>query len=675
MSSGTGQSLGADDPRQAGPYRLEARLGQGGTGAVFLGRARSGRAVAVKVIALQLAGDEAFRRRLAQELDVLGRVRGTGLPETVAADPTADRPWVASQYVPGASLAEAVRAAGPLPFDSVRVLGAGLAEALAALHGAGLVHTALQPHKVLLATDGPRLTSFAAVRAFAAADPSRTVNAVDGRFLAPEQARGHHAGPESDIFALAGLLVLALTGRAPFRDGLGTETLRSIIEDDPDLTAVPEPLRSPLAAALAKDPERRPGPEVLVRRFAPSAARAVGWLPPPLAVQAADSAGQHWSRRRALLLAVGGAGVLGVASTATVLLSGSDDASGSKKRSGAKAPGSLVMTPLSTLDLGKSQHGSHIAYSPDGKRLAITLEDRVTVWDATTNRRLSDLAAENAMGSTAVAFGRGGLLALGYNRKFVLPDFDSDLGGITVWDSRGDTRKPIAQLKSPSESKSLQGMTAVAFSPDGRLVAGARNAQGAIGKAQVWDVRSEKKVADLLIGSGMGNRMSAARSLAFSPDGKTLAVGWGVELNGGVTLFRTSDWQQARELPLKETDAFGVTSLAFTPDGRTLAGSFGGLALWDVPVGRLIARVGTANDGNQTLAVSPDGRTVALGGGGHASAGRVALYDLRTRKQRVTVPSGRSGTSDLAFHPDGRTLAGAVTTAKMVSAVQLWTLE
>lgn len=643
---------------------------------MFLGRTRSGRAVAVKVIAPQLAEDEAFRRRLTEELDALGRVTGTGLLETVAADPAANRPWVASQYIPGASLAEAVRSFGPLPSDSVRVLGAGLAESLAALHSVGLVHTALQPHKVLLATDGPRLTSFAAVRAFVTADPSRTVNAIDGRFLAPEQARGHHAGPESDVFALAGLIVLAITGRPPFKDGPGAEALRSIVEQQPELSAVPEPLRSSLAAALAKNPEQRPGPEVLVRRFAPPAGKVTGWLPSPLAVQAADPAGRYWSRRRTLLLAVGGAGVLASAGTAAVLLSGSDDGSGSKKKqSGAQAPGTLGLAPSVTLDLGNSQSGSRIAYSQDGKRLAVTLKDRVTVWDADTNRRLIDLTAENTSITSAVAYGRGGLLALGYLRKFVWPDVASDLGGITVWDTSGSTAERIAQLKSPSEDKQLQGMMAVAFSPDGRLVAGARNARDAIGKAQVWDVRSGKKVADLLVGKGKGNKTSAARSLAFSPDGQLLAVGWGVDLEGGVTLFRTGDWQQAAELPLEKSDAFGVSSLAFTPDGRTLAGTFGGLALWDVSGRKLTARLGKADDGNETLAVSPDGDTVALGGGGYAVEGKVALYDLRTRKQKVTVPAGRSGTSDLTFRPDGRTLAGAVTTTKMVSAVQLWKVE
>ncbi|WP_189296095.1 protein kinase family protein [Streptomyces cinerochromogenes] len=670
------QPLGLGDPRQIGAFRLEGRLGQGGTGAVFLGRSRSGRAVAVKVIAPHLARDEGFRRRFTEELNVLGRASGTGLPETVSADPAADQPWVASLYVPGASLAEAVRTYGPLPANSVRVLGTGLAGALAALHGAGLVHTVLQPHKVVLASEGPRLTPFAAARAFVAADPSRTVSAADGRFLTPEQARGHYAGPESDVFALAGLLVFAVTGRPPFRDGPGAETLRSIVEDPPDLGAVPEPLRSTIAAALAKDPEQRPGPEVLVGRLAPTTPNATAWLPPPLAAQAAAPAGRYWSRRRTLLLAVGGTAVFASAGTAAVLLSGSGDGSGGKqKQNGTRAPGSVGLAPSVTLGLGKSQHSNRIAYSPDGKRLAVTLQDRVTVWDAVTNRRLSDLTDEQILTTTAVAYGRGGLLALGYNRKFDLSDPNTDQGGITVWDTSVSTAERVAQLKSPSENHPLQGMMAVAFSPDGRLVAGARNAKDAIGKAQVWDVRSGRRVADLLVGKGKGNTSSAARSLAFSPDGHVLAVGWGVNLEGGATLFRTGDWQQVAEMPLKNTDAFGVTALAFTPDGSTLVGAFGGLALWDVSGRRLTARFGTADDQNQTLAVSPDGRSVALGGGGYAVGGEIALYDLHTRKQKVTVPSGRSATSDLAFRPDGRILAGAVTTSKMVSAVQLWTVE
>ncbi|MGP4114232.1 protein kinase domain-containing protein [Streptomyces sp. 4N509B] len=669
MTSGVGLSLGADDPRQVGPYHLRAALGQGDTGSVYLGRTRGGRAVAVKVISPQLAGDEGFRRRLTEELAAVGRATGTGLLETVAADAAADPPWLASPYIPGVSLAEAVRIHGPLPLGTVRVLGAGLAEALIALHAAGLVHAALQPHKVLLAADGPRLTAFAAARAVAAAVPSRPATTADGRFLAPEQARGHHVGPESDVFALAGLLVFAASGRPPFRDGAGADVLRSIVEDPPELGGVPEHLHEPLAGALEKVPEHRPSLENLLRQLAPTAQETAAWLPPPLAAPAAAPAAP---RRRALLLAVGGAGAFAAAGGAAgVLLTGSADSTDgqdvSRRPSGGEpAPAATGLIPTHTIELGSAEHGTRVAYSPDGGQLAITLEDRVTLWDADSHRRLADLTAEDILFTTSLAYGASGLLALGYTRTFTLENFATDLGGITAWNTGGRQPQRVAQLESPTEDKALQGMEAVALSPDGLLVAGARNAQDAIGKVQVWEVRSGRLEAELLIGAGRGNTTSAARSLAFSPDGRLLAAGWGVAVEGGVSLFRTDSWEPDGELPLNDTNAFGVTSLAFTPDGRTLAGSFGGLALWDVPGRSLTDRIGTANDGSQTIAVSPDGRTVAVGGA------EVSLYDLDTRQRRVTV---LNGASDLAFRPDGRTLAGSVITSQMLAAVQLWTVE
>ncbi|MEV8549398.1 serine/threonine-protein kinase [Streptomyces glaucescens] len=675
------QPLEASDPQEAGPYRLQARLGQGATGRVYLGWSRSGRAAAVKIISPQLASDEGFRRRLTEETAAHRQATGPGLLETVAADLAADPPWLASPHVPGVSLAEAVREYGPLPPATVRVLGAGLAEALATLHETGLVHATLQPHKVLLAAKGPRLTPFAATRALDAADPSRTVSAADGRFLAPEQARGQHVGPESDVFSLAVLLALASTGRTPFRNGPGAEALRSIVEDAPDLDGVPEPLRGLLATALAKAPQQRISPERMLHQLTRAAPKREHWLPEALAARAAAAPDRpRWLRRRTLLLAMGGAGALAAAGAATALmLDGSDDPddkSASGGRSGGEGvAGDAVLKPVHTLDLGRSDNGGHLSYSPDGKQLAVALTDRVMLWDADSRRKLTDLTDDNVLFTTGVAYSPGGLLALGYHRKFTLDNYALDLGGITVWDTGGSEPKRVARLELPTEDKVMLGMEAVALSRDGRLAASARSARDAIGKVQVWEVGSGRKVADLVIGKGRGNSTSAARCLAFSPDGTLLAAGWGTELQGGVTLFRTDGWAQAGELPLKDTDAFGVTSVAFTPDGRTLAGSFGGLALWDVPGRRLIARIGTAGDQNQTLAVSPDGSTVALGGGGEGYGGRVALYDLRTRQRKITVPSGRSGTSDLAFHPDGRTLAGVVTTTKMLTAVQLWTVE
>ncbi|WP_326769633.1 serine/threonine-protein kinase [Streptomyces sp. NBC_01591] len=685
------EQLGAADSRQAGPYRLVAALGRGGMGRVFLGRSRGGRLVAVKVVDEALAGDEEFRRRFAQATQEARRVGGFYTAQVVDADPDADPPWLASAYVPGPSLDEAVRAHGPLPYQAVQVLGSGLAEGLAAIHTAQLVHGGLKPSNVILADDGPRITDFALARALDAAHPSMTVSAEHGAFMSPEAARGQHAGPGSDVFSLAGVLVFAATGHGPFAGGVGAEVLHRIVNAEPDLTGVPDPLAGLLAACLAKNPEQRPSLGHLLQQLAPGdgqgAGQDTGWLPPPVAamVDGQRTVPSANPMRRRAFLAGGVAAAAAVAVPVGIWLSsgsGSSDgkgASGSGSKGGGSAeekPAGPKLTPTETIDIGKTDASIHLAYSPDGKQLAIGLKSSVTLWDSASRSKIATLTpkAEGLL-AHCVAFGGDGLLALGYLKAPARDnDFQMGAGGVTVWDTA--SRKEIAALSAPAKGSSLYPMQSVAFSPDGKLLAGARSGpRDSFGEVPLWDVRSGRKVKDLVVGAGKGSSMNAVRSVAFSPDGRILAAGYGGELKGGVVLFDTSSWSPIATLPLNDTDAFGVTTVAFAPDGRTLAGTFGGIALWDVAARKLTARIGAAADQIQSMAISPDGSAVAGAGGGHAVAGHIALWDLASHKEIVSVPAGRSGVGDVVFHPDGRTLATAYTNAKMLSTVQLWTVE
>ncbi|WP_246075016.1 serine/threonine-protein kinase [Nonomuraea terrae] len=239
------------DPRQVGPYTLRGRLGDGGLGRVFLGRSGGGPPVAVKVVLPELAGDAGFRRRFAEEVGLARRVGGPFTARVLDADTSAGRPWLATSYVPGPSLKEAVRAHGPLPAEAVFVLGAGLAEGLAAIHARRLVHRDLNPGNVLLAADGPRLTDFCIARALDG------VRRVPGTFVPPEQVRGHDVGPPGDVFSLGAVLAFAATGRSPF----GGEAVR---HDEPDLSGLRDDLAGLVAACLAENPGRRPAlPDLL----------------------------------------------------------------------------------------------------------------------------------------------------------------------------------------------------------------------------------------------------------------------------------------------------------------------------------------------------------------------------------------------------------------------------
>ncbi|WP_309474650.1 serine/threonine-protein kinase [Streptomyces ipomoeae] len=210
------------DPMKIGPYKIVGRLGSGGMGWVYLGRSPSGREVAVKVARPELAAEPEFRERFAREVAAARVVSGAYTAAVVDADPEAELPWLATLYVPGPSLAEAVRADGPLPEDQVRRLGAGLVEALQAIHAAHVIHRDLKPANVLLASDGPRVIDFGISRVDGAPGLTR-VGIVVGTpsFMSPEQIRGAQVGPPSDVFALGGVLVYALTGRPPHGSGKG----------------------------------------------------------------------------------------------------------------------------------------------------------------------------------------------------------------------------------------------------------------------------------------------------------------------------------------------------------------------------------------------------------------------------------------------------------------------
>ncbi|MGO4423211.1 serine/threonine protein kinase, partial [Streptomyces sp. MCAF7] len=118
-------SLNTGDPDFIGGYTLVDRLGAGGMGVVYLGRSASGRHVAVKLVHQQYAQDEEFRTRFRQEVAAARKVSGAFTAPVVDADPDAERPWMATLYVPGPTLSEVVRKQGPLNGRSLRTLGLG----------------------------------------------------------------------------------------------------------------------------------------------------------------------------------------------------------------------------------------------------------------------------------------------------------------------------------------------------------------------------------------------------------------------------------------------------------------------------------------------------------------------------------------------------------------------
>lgn len=198
-------ALHKDDPKALGGYRIVDRIGSGGMGVVYLGRSRSGREVAVKVVHAQFAEDKVFRARFRQEIDAVRKVSGAFTAPVVDADPEAERPWMATQYVPGPALSARIRSAGPLKGAELRRLALGLVEALRDIHRAGVVHRDLKPSNVLMAQDGPRVIDFGISRATENQTLTETGHAIGTPpFMSPEQFKdARSVGPASDVFSSA----------------------------------------------------------------------------------------------------------------------------------------------------------------------------------------------------------------------------------------------------------------------------------------------------------------------------------------------------------------------------------------------------------------------------------------------------------------------------------------
>lgn len=278
--------LSAHDPYEIGGYRLHARLGAGGMGVVYLAHTPGGRPIALKVVRQEFAADPEFRRRFADEVASARSVHGLFTAQVVDSGVDAPTPWLATAYVAGPSLQQVVERHGPLPVRTVLLLVAGVAEALQAIHGAGVVHRDLKPANVLIAEDGPRVIDFGIARAADASGLTGTgLRIGTAAYMAPEQATGLTVTPATDVFALGALAAYVAGGVLPFGGGPESGALYRVVHEDPDLSRVPPDLRDLLGWCLAKHPGDRPAPAELIDAVRAHPAVGAhpeftdGWLP------------------------------------------------------------------------------------------------------------------------------------------------------------------------------------------------------------------------------------------------------------------------------------------------------------------------------------------------------------------------------------------------------------
>lgn len=297
------RALRPHDPRTVGRYRIDALLGIGGMGRVYLGRPQSGEPaagrdraqVAVKVIQPDLADDRDFRRRFVRELEALRRVRSPYVAALIYGDAESPQPWIATEYVTGVSLSDAVPRGEPLPATSVWRLAHDLAGALTAVHVAGIVHRDIKPSNVILTGTGAKIIDFGVAYTSNLSQLTATgMNVGTPSFMSPEQARSGEISPASDVFSLGILLYFAASGRLPFGEGSTAEVLYRMVYEAPNLDAlaVVEPaLRDLILRCISKNPLERPNTgEVLAMTGAAagrepwSADQAAPW-PGPIAAR------------------------------------------------------------------------------------------------------------------------------------------------------------------------------------------------------------------------------------------------------------------------------------------------------------------------------------------------------------------------------------------------------
>jgi serine/threonine protein kinase len=679
-------SLDEFDPRQLGPYVLLGRLGAGGMGSVYLGRRDDGDGtgplVAIKVIRVDLAEDPAFRRRFELEGRTAQRVHHAYTAAVLDVDITGSRPYLVTEYIEGPTLAARVRDHGPLAASNLIWLAGAVAEALRAIHAAGVIHRDLKPANILLALFGSaRVIDFGIARALDATTMATQGAIGTPAFMAPEQVLNQDVTAAADIHAWGAVLAFAATGRGPF-DGDSIHLIaQRIIHEIPDLAALPETLRPLAARALAKSPADRPTAAELVD----SLSRAPHPPAPRLAAATGLGDGDTTSRaaseddRRP-------------ASTAAVDLSTTVEPAGTPASDTGLAdralgPPSVPLGeetpvapdgPSSRTPVTQHADGDEVPPPPRPRRprhrrsLATALAATVAV---VVGAVVTTVALTRSPGhaltpgiTSATVLGQpltgpaATVASVAFSREGHLLAAGSGDGTVRLWDvSKPASPKVIGRpLTGPTGH-----VAAVAFSPDRHTLAA-----GSWDKTiWLWDVSNPR--SPRAIGRPLTGPTGLVAAVAFSPDGHTLAAG-----SGDDTVWqwdvsnRTSPKVIGRPLTGPTGPTGLVAAVAFSPDGYTLAaGSYDDtVRLWNVSNPASPRMIGQTLPGPAlhlaatvtpltSVAFSPDGHTLAAGSNYHT----VSLWDVsnpaspKPIDQPMTGPAGYVYT--VAFSPDGHTLA------------------
>ncbi|MFE3457845.1 WD40 repeat domain-containing serine/threonine protein kinase [Nocardiopsis aegyptia] len=646
------QPLHGSDPLALGPFRLLTRVGGGGMGEVYLGRDAFGAPAAVKVVRAEYSTDPEFRERFARETAVSARVRGPFVPLVLAAAPEAERPWMATAFVRGPSLGALVDRTGPLPESSAVLAARGIAHALAHVHAAGAVHRDLKPTNVLVSAHGPQVIDFGIARALEDAQLTRTGTMVGTpSFMSPEHGRGGPVTGASDVFALGGVLVHALTGTPPFGDGHPAHVLFRIARDRPRTGGVPPRLRALVEACLDKDPDQRPGADELLR--------ALGGAPEP-----AEFAGP-WAGP--------GAGALVAATEREVddLLRASEPPTAPPDGPVPGAPGLGALEPAAQASARRSRRlpllaaGAALAVLGAGGglvALSAARDDGGSAAAASGEEVSAEPVGESCDTAATVAAGfdadpdSGAADDPGYTGLFTLsPDASvlavDDARGVSLYDWRADEQR-IGFVPNPDGEGHLY---LPAFSPDGCSMA--------------YPTSAGVRLYDLATGEftrPAGNRPATAT--AFGPDGDRLVLG-GEIADGGATV---TVWDaRTEELVQRFHGLSEVAGVGLSPDGDRVWGAGNGqIMVWNAESGERLASIREDDARWHSVHLFADSTEILF-----VSGGTPVLHDYADGEDLVEYPfDGQGEIVQVSVDPGAGRVYGALRVGEEPGGVRTWDL-
>ncbi|MFC9939518.1 WD40 repeat domain-containing serine/threonine protein kinase [Nocardiopsis alba] len=651
--------LGPADPDHIGPHRVLAILGAGGMGKVYLARTPRQQLTAIKVIHRDLVEDPSFLSRFGREVRTAQMVRGPFTPAILAADLEASTPWMATEYVPGPTLSEAVRANGPFPEESLRVLTLGLARALQAIHTAGLMHRDLKPGNVLISPRGPQVIDFGIARAVEGTVLTKTGEAFGTpAYTSPEAILGQTQSPASDVFSLAGVVVFAATGEPPFGRGRAAEILTRVAGGEPRLEGVPASLRPLLDRCLAKAPEERPTSDQIVHELStgPLPSAEHGWLPAqvgqeidhhrrelqrvattdePPRLQALSTT--HGRRRTALIIGAAAAALVLTAGTGIALLRPweTEEAVGQaseEPEEGDVSPGAFDSSGPAFTDTVQGTY-----FGADGDLLYVHSEDRLTPWDWREGEPQqafeSPMSAVDVKGDR-VAGGHEGLLTIWDLEQNEIasytpddPDRSSYIDGVSIASdqpvalftergSEGDTTLRLWNWETDEgwEEKVPGQVAAMSLSPDAaHLAVALPSYDDSHARVEVRETDGLEQVHEVVHDDPGAEESLSVNNLeiAFSPSGDLIAISSG-------HFETTTVHDLVQDEPVAEFESsYSSEGLEFTHDeSRLLLGVSPNQALrsggyqWDLETGEELTSSTTLIYENPTA--HPAGETIVI---------------------------------------------------------------